>query len=253
MSVDTRGKIKGFVSHEDILKYLKNNYDKNAHSEVKRTIYGEIKNTFSNKSYMINSNSDNDKDWYIEAGFIYFRDEEEDRVLFYNYSNVNFFENLEYYQELNLEDMVRTETTDISLDLWGNSVEIIEDIVQNFGGGWLDEDDCDDEPYYVIEPLIFKIGGIYAHKNNFLKSKSHFIVLSIDKKYFCVNIDLTDGCTNKIMQMVINYDISHNLIVPQDVWSTKSQDDIINTCDGYLGTISRPLLRKLKEKLQEII
>ena len=47
--------------------------------------------------------------------------------------------------------MVRAETTSLSLGKWNSSVEIIKDIVTHFGGGWIDEDDCDSEDYYPIE------------------------------------------------------------------------------------------------------
>ena len=30
-------------------------------------------------------------------------------------------------------------------------MEIIKEIVAHFGGGWIDENDCDDEDYYPIE------------------------------------------------------------------------------------------------------
>lgn len=47
--------------------------------------------------------------------------------------------------------MVLSETTYISLGFWGSSVEIIKEIVSYFGGGWVDENDCDDKEYYPIE------------------------------------------------------------------------------------------------------
>lgn len=38
-----------------------------------------------------------------------------------------------------------------TLGYWGNSIEIIKEIVAHFGGGWVDENDCDDKEYYPIE------------------------------------------------------------------------------------------------------
>ena len=47
--------------------------------------------------------------------------------------------------------MVLAETTYISLSCWGSSVEIVKEIVSHFGGGWVDENDCDDKEYYPVE------------------------------------------------------------------------------------------------------
>lgn len=59
-------------------------------------------------------------------------------------------ENLTFYSKHGLEDMVKSETTHISLGYWGNAVDIIKSIVAEFGG-WIDENDCDDKEYYAID------------------------------------------------------------------------------------------------------
>lgn len=41
----------------------------------------------------------------------------------------------------------------VSLAHYGNSVSIIKDLVHEFGG-LIDEDDCDDEPYYYVSPAL---------------------------------------------------------------------------------------------------
>lgn len=46
--------------------------------------------------------------------------------------------------------MVEAETTAVSLGCHGASVEIIKELIKHFGGGWIDENDCDDEEYYEI-------------------------------------------------------------------------------------------------------
>ncbi len=46
--------------------------------------------------------------------------------------------------------MVKSECTDLLLGYDNDSVEIMKEIVSYFGG-YLDEDDCDDEPYYYIK------------------------------------------------------------------------------------------------------
>ena len=98
----------------------------------------------------LNESCENDTDWYIISGFIYFVYKGDCRQLFYNYSSVNFYENIHYYSPLGLTKMVETETTTVSLGFHGKSVEIIKELIEHFGGGWMDENDCDDEEYYEI-------------------------------------------------------------------------------------------------------
>lgn len=83
------------------------------------------------------------------SGFIYFKYNDEDRRLFYNYDNLNSYENLEFYTKRNLRDMVEMETTYLSLRYWGSSVEIMKEIVTHFGG-WVDENDSDDKEYFPV-------------------------------------------------------------------------------------------------------
>ena len=148
MSVDTLGKIRGFAKHEDILNFIRQKWDKNAKSSIKREIICPVSEC--NWEHKINEHSDDNENWYIISGSIVFEYNNEKRMLFYVYNNVNHYENLEFYSKHNLRDMVETETTHISLGHWGNSVEIIKEIVAHFGGGWIDEDDCDDKEYYPI-------------------------------------------------------------------------------------------------------
>lgn len=41
----------------------------------------------------------------------------------------------------------------ISLSCYGSSVEVIKDLANEFGG-IIDENDCDDEPYYYVSPSV---------------------------------------------------------------------------------------------------
>ena len=149
MSVDTHGKIKGFVRHEEIFNFIRQKWNKDARDDVKKRITCHISEC--DWKYKINENSEDNENWYSIHGFIDFKYNDEDRMLFYNYSNLNSYENLEFYSKYNLRDMVETETTYLSLGCWGSSVEIIKEIVAHFGGGWIDENDCDDKEYYPIE------------------------------------------------------------------------------------------------------
>lgn len=149
MGVDTLGKIKGFVRHEEILNFIRQKWDKNARDGVEKRIDCPISEC--NWKHKINEHNEDNENWYTTYGFISFKYNKEDRMLFYSYSNINSYDNLEYYSKNNLQDMVESETTYISLGYWGSSVEIIKEIVAHFGGGWIDENDCDDKEYYPIE------------------------------------------------------------------------------------------------------
>lgn len=148
MSVDTQGKIKGFVGHEEIANFIKKKWDKNVVDNVEKEIVKPLAEC--DWEYQVNEHSDDSENWYTISGFINFMYNDDLRSLFYYYNNINSFTSLERYQRCGLEDMVKAETTSISLGCYGDSVEIIKEIIAHFGGGWLDEDDCDDEEYYPI-------------------------------------------------------------------------------------------------------
>ena len=149
MGCDTHGRIKGYVRHEEIFNFIRQKYDENTTMNIKKEIVCSLSGY--NGKYRLNTHSEDNENWYDIYGRIVFRYKGEDRSLFYSFSNVNFFENLNYYSNYGLEDMVKSETTFISLGYWGSSVEIIKEIVAQFGGGWVDENDCDDPPYEPVE------------------------------------------------------------------------------------------------------
>lgn len=171
MGVDTKGRLIGRVKPEEVLNFIKQKYDANAMSDVKRR-YDDYEFTWKHEKY-------GDEKPYTESGSIYFKDGDNNRKLFYYYTNVNSFENLELYSELGLEDMVKSETTQLILGYWGNSANIMTDLATEFGG-WIDENDCDDESYYPIiknsegsiRPVIYvtmdeiyeKFGGVVVIK-----------------------------------------------------------------------------------------
>lgn len=148
MSKNTNGKIKGFVNPEEIFTFIKQRYDNTATNNIAKRIIMPISKC--NWDYTINDHSEDNNSWYEICGFIFFRYKDEYRMLFYSYDNLNHFENLNYYINHGLEDMVRSETTHLSLNQRGSSVEIIKSIITHFGSGWIDENDCDSEPYYAI-------------------------------------------------------------------------------------------------------
>ncbi len=149
MSVNTRGKIKGFIRYEEVFNFIRQKYDKNAVSDIKKTIYNPISEI--DWKYKINEHSEDNENWYSVSGRIDFDYHGEERSLFYMYDNINSYENSDFYSERGLKDMVLAETTYISLGYWGSSVEIVKEIVAHFGDGWIDENDRDDKPYYPVK------------------------------------------------------------------------------------------------------
>ena len=153
MGYDTVGRIKGFVSHQDITDFIKEKYDKNVEDYVVRYVMKPISKC--DWKHKINEHSEDKVNWYNEHGFIYFKYNGEKTALFYDYDNVNHYENEKYYSELGLADMVESETTHIDFGIVKDTeeeenVKILKEIISHFGGGWLDNNDCDDEePYWV--------------------------------------------------------------------------------------------------------
>ena len=149
MGCDTHGKIKGYTRPEEILNFIRQKYDKNATMSITKKNVCPL-STYHGK-YKLNAHSEDRINSYNISGRIDFIYKEEDRSIFYDYCNVNLFENLEYYSNYGLEDMVKSETTHLSLGHWGSSVEIMKEIVAQFGGGWVDENDGDDRQYEPVE------------------------------------------------------------------------------------------------------
>lgn len=148
MSVVTVGKIKGYMPHEDLLRFIKEKYDGNAKDRIEREVERPVSEI--NWDYKMNEHSEDNINAYVVSGYIDFDYHYEQRSMYYHYTNVNHLENLEYYSEYGLRDMVEAETTHIQLGCWGSSVDIIKEIIGCFGGGWMDENDCDDMPYFYI-------------------------------------------------------------------------------------------------------
>mgnify|MGYP007079216273 CR=1 FL=1 len=115
MGCDTIGRIKGFVSHQDITEFIKEKYDKNVEDHVIRYGLGLISKC--DWKHKINEHSEDKVNWYNEHGFIYFKYNGEKTALFYDYDNVNHYENEDYYLELGLGDMVESETTHIDFGI----------------------------------------------------------------------------------------------------------------------------------------
>lgn len=136
MGVDTYGKLRGKVEIEEVANFISQKF--------------EVEVTFKSRTENYGYQREHKKPWLSTTGWIDFKYKDENRSVFYIYCNINHKENLEYYAKHGLRDMVETHTTHVGLGYWGNSVEIIKAIVTEFGG-WIDENDCDEEEYYPIE------------------------------------------------------------------------------------------------------
>lgn len=121
MSVDTKGLLKGTVTHQEVLNFIKQKYDKNAESHVEK-----------------------DFDGVRNMGFICFKFNNEKRSMFYVSENGNKYDEIE-----------RGKYTSISLGYNDNAISIIREIVTEFGG-YIDENDCDDKGF---EPIIKNTDG----------------------------------------------------------------------------------------------
>lgn len=245
MSVDTIGRLKGFIDSKKIIKYLQTHYDKNASGKIDRKIYEKI-NNLKDVSYNMNTGSQDNDNWYVDSGVIEFNDGEEDRAIFYSYSNINFFENLKYYRKLNLEDMCLAETTTIMLGCYGNSVEIIKNMLKYFNGGWLDEDDYDDISFEYIKPLQIKLGGIYSVKNTEIFYGTHFVVIDTNDILRCMDIDMKGNSNQSASKRILNL-LQNRKLDNDDFWIVDNEEDILNISDGYLGLIPIPLVKELKD------
>lgn len=147
MGCDTIGRIKGYVSPMALMYYIKHRFDVTAKNDVERHYRGEQRPNI--EEYVKNPHSEDSSAEYSDDGYITLRYKGVTRNIFYIYRNVNILENLKYYSSVGLEDMVTSETTYIALGAQGDSVEIIGDIIRHFGGGWLHENDCIDDPHWI--------------------------------------------------------------------------------------------------------
>lgn len=151
MSIETKGLIKGHVFPVKIIDFIQKHYDENVNADIHETVYKSIKNdvhVFYSKDCIPTTTS----------GFIFFKYNGKERMMFYIYNNYNLFENLEYYSDMEDEyvgitKVVTEEYTNIWLGRDDDAKKIIREIIGHFGGGWIDDDDCDNMPYVPVEPI----------------------------------------------------------------------------------------------------
>lgn len=151
MSVDTKVRLIGRVDAESIAEWIKTNVDKDVklvNGTVTRITEAEYDKYVSTGD--IKEHYSEDKTLWSIAKWINFTHNGRKRIIFYHYSPLNWYENLDYYKPLGLEEMVKSETTNLSLGCDDDAKNIMEKIVKAFGG-WIDYNDCDDEEFIKFE------------------------------------------------------------------------------------------------------
>ncbi len=137
MSIITIGKIKGFIDYREILNYIKQKFDINVKEYITKDILSKINKEQANEYF-------DDNICYKYSGFIIFKYNNKTIPIFYSYTNVNV-------SDSHLDNILLSEITTVMSFYNDNNVNIIKQIVAHFGGGWLDENSCDDISFYPIE------------------------------------------------------------------------------------------------------
>jgi hypothetical protein len=159
MGIDTEVMLKGFVSADDITKFLSKKYS-NVNNNVNKNSYQSICDLRKDyDKFIVKDCSDVCN---VISGFITFTDTVtgERRMLHYVYDNIRYTDELqETINKLDVEN--KTEfignyvmyEVKLSIGYCDRSVEIMKEILEEFGG-WIDENDCDDVGYKYIEKKV---------------------------------------------------------------------------------------------------
>ena len=93
--------------------------------------------------------------------------------------------------------MVKQEKTSLTLGYYGNSVEIMKDLVSQFGG-WIDENDCDDQSYY---PILTNKDKVVQPVKKIVETRDGVL---IDKK--------------ALIEALENWCGKQRYLIPEEVW-----------------------------------
>lgn len=130
---------KGFIYGKN-----KDNYSTEALVQYLKEIYTNVKIHRSGMSL----------EWeYLRAPFT---DGEDHRDLSVHYNYTSF--KSEGYPDICDESIVL-----FDLNCWGNSIKIIEGIVAYFGGGYMVDNDCDTDDWYIVSSENSEIPEITLH------------------------------------------------------------------------------------------
>lgn len=140
-----RAKLKGYVSHEKITNYIKENINAHVVDSVERTVHCPL--CKCNWVYTVNEHSKDQENYYSDSGFIEIEGDDCRCMFRYEYTNittVNQFTNPNYFRQI-----VEPETTELCI--WNatpSQIELLKEIVKNLSGGWICENSM--ELYYSI-------------------------------------------------------------------------------------------------------
>lgn len=150
MSVDTTLRLKGHITDDQLTEFIRIAFDPQATNSVEERIIEGIPD-YAKVNY---GSPDHYTSRYGRIDFKYplTNGGSETRSMFYSYSTINTYENLEYYTRIGTREMVLAETTYCSVGMWGHSVEIMEKIARAFDGGWIEDNDCADAPPRWVAP-----------------------------------------------------------------------------------------------------
>ena len=157
MGCDAVAYLKGFVEPKCIFDYIKNNIDsKMTHDVELETICSLDKIDFAKykKSELpiIYAKSPEDfKNWRILSGWIYFNMQSRDWTMFYYYSPLQSRCGYDDCNDNDILEIINSDITCLRMPFCRESINILTNIVKYFGGGWIDENDCDNENFYKIK------------------------------------------------------------------------------------------------------
>lgn len=148
MGVDTKLRLNGRVEPESILLWVKTFIDPNAVLLTRKTVYEDSIITRWKTQGLIKESYGEDPPFYTFSQ-IFFTLNGKSNTLSIHYTNINVWENLEIYKAEGLERMVKSETTDLSIYYSKDNLKFCTDLIKDFGG-WIDYNDCDEEPFVYI-------------------------------------------------------------------------------------------------------
>ena len=74
-----------------------------------------------------------------------------DWPMFYYYSPLHSRDGYDDCNDKNILEIINSDTTCLRMPFCKESINILTNIVKYFGGGWIDDNDCDNEDFYKIK------------------------------------------------------------------------------------------------------
>ena len=151
MGLDTRFKVIGHLSKEYLMNIIYTHFDTDTTKDIKICKHDRIEDL--NFDFI---QFDKDEYWWSEYGFICFTYNGRKRQIFYNYTNIKGTDEIandvahRCNRNPELAKMYVSETTHLSRGYDEDAVKFFTQLAGVLGGGWLDENDCDDKTYYFV-------------------------------------------------------------------------------------------------------